>query len=72
MPFPEVGLKNTTNIGRIKRGLVVMGSFLDVNRVLNEDKTRTSRKTTGIPTLEAKRIDFPPPPRTIGGQCLSD
>ena len=32
MPFPEVGLKNTTNIGRIKRGLVVMGCVVDVVR----------------------------------------
>ena len=40
--FLDVGLKNTT-IGRIELGLVVMGCVLDVSRVLNEYKTRTSR-----------------------------
>ena len=33
VPFLDVGLKNTTNIGRIERGLVVMGCVVDVVRV---------------------------------------
>ena len=30
--FLDVGVKNTTNIGRIERGLVVMGCVLDLVR----------------------------------------
>ena len=30
--FVDVGLKNATNIGRIERGLVVMGCVVDVVR----------------------------------------
>ena len=46
MVFLNVGLKNTTNVGRIERGLIVMGCVLDVARGV-------LRKGPDMPTLPA-------------------
>ena len=46
--FLDGGLKNTTNIGRIERGLGVMGCV--VSRVLNKYKTRTCGKALAFLT----------------------
>ena len=47
MPFLDVGLKNTTNMGRIQRGLGGMGCVLDDvvmgYTVLNEDMWKNTQ-----------------------------